>query len=370
MVLSAALAVGLQSSTAAIALVLGLAAGGVVDFEVALAAVIGANVGIGLSTLGLGWHRIEARRMALGNLLAKVALAAVLLSVLGEVGAGLQRLPVGLEQQIAVAHTAFNVILAATALPLLHPLERLVTWLVPDPPEGEEAPFGPRYIDRGAIESFSLGIGQSRREALRVSEIGREMLHESWKALEHRDVAMARHVQSRDDQVDLLDQEVKRFLSDLASRHPAKEGTAEIRRQLRFLNEMETIGDVIDKNLCELAVKRARRGLRFSDEGWAELEDLHKKVSENLLVAETAFATRDTALAHKLLRHKQRLGQYERALRNRHFDRLTRGVSETQQSSAVHLDLLTHLKRVNNYVSHVGYVILDTEPAPSESAAA
>ena len=364
------LAVALQSSTAAIALVIGLAASDVVGLGLALAVVVGANVGIGLSTLLLGWHEIEARRMALGNLLAKAVVAGLALAAMPMLVELVAQVPGGLDKQVALSHTVFNVLLLALALPLLTPLDQLVRWMVPTPPRAEREPFGPRYIHQDQIESFSLATGQSMREVLRVSEIVRQMMHEFWQALTHRDEALARQVQQRDDQVDLLDTEIKRFLARVSTREGEDDATGEVRRQLRYLNEIETVGDVIDKNLCELAVKRAHQRVEFSDAGWDELADLYQKVSENLLIAETAFATRDATLARKLLRHKDRLGQYERVLRNRHFDRLTTGVALTQQSSAVHLDLLTHLKRINNYVSHVAYAILDEpdEAAQRESA--
>lgn len=368
MLLSAVLAVAVQSSTAAIALVIGLGVGGAVDLPLALVVVIGANVGIGLSTLLIGWRQIESRRMALGNLVAKIVLAAAMLLALPPLLGLLEQVPGGLDKQIAAAHTAFNILLAAAALPLLGPLDRLVTLFAPEPEQAEPSPFGPRYIRQGRIEGISLATGQSMREILRLSEIVREMLHEFWQALIHRDEDAARRVQARDDQVDLLDTEIKRFLAELASREGDQDETGEIRRQLRYLSELETIGDVIDKNLCELAIKRAHQHVEFSDAGWQEISDLYEKVAENLLIAETAFTTRDPGLARKLLRHKERLSEYERILRDRHFDRLTTGSPRTQQSSAVHLDLLTHLKRINNYVCRVAYAILDKTPEQRESA--
>ena len=77
------------------------------------------------------------------------------------------------------------------------------------------------------------------------------------------------------------------------------------------------------------------------------------------MIAETAFSTRDGTLAQQLLRHKARIDQYERELRDRHFARLNAGLVEAHETSAIHLDLLTHLKRINSCVSHVAYAILE-----------
>ncbi|MHC4900527.1 MAG: PhoU domain-containing protein, partial [Planctomycetota bacterium] len=135
-------------------------------------------------------------------------------------------------------------------------------------------------------------------------------------------------------------------------------------RQLRYLAELETIGDIVDKNLCDLALKKIRLRAEFSPEGAEELDDFFQKVAENAMIAETAFTTRDKVLARQLVRHKERIDQYERDLRDRHFTRLNEGLVQAHETSAIHLDLLTHLKRINSHVSHVAYAILRRPPPP------
>ena len=73
----------------------------------------------------------------------------------------------------------------------------------------------------------------------------------------------------------------------------------------------------------------------------------------------TAFTTRDRELAKQLLRHKERLSAYEQELRDRHFSRLNAGLIESHETSSIHLDLLTHLKRINSSLSHVAYAVLE-----------
>ena len=129
-------------------------------------------------------------------------------------------------------------------------------------------------------------------------------------------------------------------------------------RQLRYASELETIGDTIDKNLCELVHKKISLQASFSAEGTAEIDDFFEKVLENIGIAEAAFTTRDTSLARQLLRHKDRLDNYYRELRDRHFARLNAGATAAHESSAIHLDLLTHLRRINSSVSHIAFAIL------------
>ena len=363
-IFAAMLAMALQSSTATIGLVIGLGVSEAVSFKLAVPVVLGANVGLAVTTLIVGWRVIEPRRLALGNLLLKLALAGLALAALNLLGDRLPNPgPESFGLAIAGVHSGFNIVLAAVGLPLVGVVSSLLERVVPTPPPERRKAFGPKYISNGPIGGVALAMGQALREITHMSEIIRAMLRDVWAALETGNEKLARDVAVRDDQVDLLDTEVKRFLTRMAREEAGEYDADEQMRLLRYLAEVETIGDIIDKNISELVLKKIRLGAEFSKEGAEELKDFYRKVSENVVIAETAFTTRDRALAQQLLRHKQRIDQYERELRDRHFARLNAGLVESHETSAIHLDLLTHLKRINSCVTHVAYAILqDTQP--------
>jgi phosphate:Na+ symporter len=191
------------------------------------------------------------------------------------------------------------------------------------------------------------------------------MLRDVWTAMKTNNEKLAREVAERDDKVDMLDAEVTRFLIRLAAEEAGDFEPDEQMKQLRYSAELETIGDIIDKNLCDLVLKKIRLRAEFSKEGAEELEDFYQKVSENVVIAETLFTIRDRDLAQQLIRHKERIDQYERDLRDRHFARLNAGLTEAHETSAMHLDLLTHLKRINSCVTHAAYAILQDSHRPS-----
>ena len=372
-VFAALMAMVLQSSTATIGLVIGLASAEAMSLRHAIPVVLGANVGLAATTLIVGWRLIESRRLALGNLLLKSVVALVALLVLKLLGDALPEpaQPAGLGLAIAAVHTGYNVIVAAVGLPAVGMVTTLLERVVP-PPATPPSKFGPKFISGGPIGGAALAMGQSLREISHVSEIAREMLRDVWTALTTNNERLARSVAERDDEIDLLDTEIKRFLTRLAKEEGEQYDPDEQMRQLRYVAELETIGDIIDKNISELVLKKIRVRAEFSKEGAEELENFYQKVSENVMIAETAFMTRDRSVAQQLLRHKQRIDQYERELRDRHFARLNAGLVESHETSAIHLDLLTHLKRINSCVSHVAYAILqDMRPEhPSAPAGA
>jgi phosphate:Na+ symporter len=362
--LAALLAMTLQSSTATIALILALSqpkGGGIgLPPALALAAVFGANVGTSLTLLVLGWNDPRSRRLGAAATIGKILVAVVALLMMNEIVRLLTHVSIGgPARQVANAHTGFNIAKAIILLPLTGFLALLAEQLIPArTPDAEEETNGCRYITAGTIDGSNLALGQSMREILRVADIVRGMGEDLWKALRNDDEQLVRKVSERDNLVDRLDSDIKGFLTRLDSHALDPDQAAERMRQLRYLSELENIGDVIDKNLCELALKKIRLKLTFSKEGWAELDDLDRLISENMLIADAAFHTRDRALAEKLLRHKEHIDRRVRDLRDRHFARLADGPNEPPQTSAVHLDLLTNLRRINSHASHVAFAIL------------
>ncbi len=380
---AAIMALALQSSTATIGLVIGLgtgltgepggegAAAAALSLRVAVPVVFGANVGLAMTTLVVGWRQIEPRRLALSNLLLKAGVAAVglLLVALGGGLIGQPATAAGFALTIAAVHSGYNVVVAIVGLPLVRPVTRLMERVVKMPPARPGASFGPKYISEGPIGGAALSMGQSLREITHISEIIRSMLRDVWTAMKTNNEKLAREVSVRDDQVDLLDNEVTRFLTRLAAEEAGGYDADEQMKQLRYSAELETIGDIIDKNICDLVLKKIRLRAEFAQEGADELDDFYKKVSENVVIAETLFTTRDRNLAQQLQRHKERVDRYERDLRDRHFTRLNAGLAEAHETSAIYLDLLTHLKRINSCVTHVAYATLkDTTSAQTPAA--
>jgi phosphate:Na+ symporter len=126
-----------------------------------------------------------------------------------------------------------------------------------------------------------------------------------------------------------------------------------------FTINLEHIGDIIDKNLCELAAKKIKRRYQFSPEGAAELAAFHKRVCECLQAAFGIFMTGDVNAAKKLLREKSDMRKAELEAADRHFERLREGRPETIETTSLHLDVLADLKRIHSHICSVAYPVLE-----------
>ncbi len=356
---AAVFAAVVASSAATIGLAIALAAHGLLPLAGAVSLVLGANIGTCATALAASMgSTTEAKRVAVAHIGFKLLGAAVVLPFLGPFVRLSEWSAADLGRQIANAHTFFNVGISLLFLPFQGLAARLIQAAVPDRPE-EEARFRTRYLDERFAEQTSLAIGQAQREALRMGDIVQSMLRDAAAVFRTGSQELLEDVERRDDQLDYLEREIKLYLTRLGKQTMTEDLSRREIALLGFIGNMENIGDIIDKNLMELARKKLYQGRRFSEPGEAELMDFHGHVSKNLERAIVAFATGDRALAQEVLEQRAVIRQRERELRQSHLDRLRAGLAESVETSEIHLDVLTNLKRINSHVTAVVYPIVE-----------
>jgi phosphate:Na+ symporter len=127
---------------------------------------------------------------------------------------------------------------------------------------------------------------------------------------------------------------------------------------LFITSELEQIGDLVSKKLMVYAQKKIYTPYYFSDEGFEEINQFHAEVVATLQMAINAFASWDKNLANKVIERRKRLSLEENRLHRAHIDRLHKGFKETLDTSAVHMDLISDLNRINLHASKIAYAIL------------
>ena len=359
MLIAAGLTWLMHSSVAFVLLVLALSASGVVALPLGLTLILGANLGSGLVALALVWNESAAsRRIALGNLAfrlfgAVLALASMpfwqpLLVALGWPNA----------QLLALAHVGFNATLVLLFLPFVG---LAASWLTKNVviADAGRAKTTIRHLDDGLLTTPQLALGAASREVLRLAERVETMLGETMLTFSESDGVRLSEIRKLDDEVDDFQDAIKLYLTRL-TRQPLPE--ADARRAfdlILFTTNLEHVGDIIDKSLLELAAKRQRNGVSFSPEGWRELNDFHARVVKQLKLAITVFMTNDPEIARELMREKDHIRSAERVAMESHLARLREGAVASIETSALHLDILRDLKRINAHLVAVAHPILE-----------
>jgi len=349
-----------HSSAATIGLAIALASHGLLPLAGAVSLVLGANIGTCATALAASaGSTTEAKRVAFAHIGFKLLGAAVVFPLLGPFADLAAWSAADAPRQIANAHTFFNVGISLLFLPFQGLAARLIIMAVPDQPE-EETSFRTRYLDERFADQPNLAIGQATREAMRMADIVQGMLRDTGVVFRSGSQELLEDVERRDDQLDYLEREIKLYLTRLGKQTMTQDLSQREIALLGFIGNLENIGDIIDKNLMDLARKKLYQGRRFSEPGEAELVDFHAQVSKNLERAIVAFATGDRGLAHEVLDQRAVIRQRERDLRQSHLDRLRAGLPESVETSEIHLDVLTNLKRINSHITAVVHPIVES----------
>jgi phosphate:Na+ symporter len=194
---------------------------------------------------------------------------------------------------------------------------------------------------------------------LRMGDRVETMLRRVMIALMTNDRTVATEVSRMDNIVDRLDEAIRIYLTKLTRGSLDEREGRRAMEIISFAINLEHIGDIIDKNLCELATKKIKRNFQFSDDGAAELTAFHKQILESLGIAFGVFMSGDTAQARKLLAEKTQLRNAERSAAESHLARLREGRPETMETTSLHLDVLRDLKRIHSHISSVAYAVLE-----------
>ena len=356
-----------HSSLAVILFVLSLAAGGVIGPVLALALVLGANLGGAVAPLtALAGSPVTARRVPFGNLLARGAIGIALVPFLPWAVTLMGYISDDPGRLVLNFHTGFNILVAIVFLPLLTPLAQFVTWMLPVPADTPDRAV-PHHLENSVLDTPSEALGCAMRETLRVGDIVLDMLRKSLTAIEGNDLRIVKELEWADDDVDALHEAIKLYLIRASKNELDDEESRRYVEILTFTTNLEHIGDTIDKNLMDLAHKKIKKRYSFSPEGLAELKRFHARVVDNMRLALNVFATRDVTLARRLLMEKTVMRVKEFEASDRHFARLKAGRAESIETSAIHLDIIRDLKRINSHLTAVAYPILEAAGELRES---
>ncbi len=349
-----------HSSVATILLTMSLAYSGFVTPTAALALVLGANLGSALNPLmeGMGSTNPAHRRLPVGNLINRLVGCIIFLPLLDPVVQLLQKIDPNPVRLAADFHTLFNVVMALVFLFPLGMISTMLERLLPDVKAADD-PSVPLYLDETAIETPTVALACASRETLRMGDIIDSMLQQTMTAILTNDRKLVAQVCEKDNTVDRLHEAIKLYVIKVT--HESLDD-AEGQRAMEILSlaiNLEHIGDIIDKNLMDLASKKIKRQLRFSDEGAAELQEFHHIVRDNLKLAMTIFLSGDVKLARQLLDEKSRIRELEFAAAENHMNRLREGRIESLETSSLHLDILRDLKRIHSHICSAAYPALE-----------
>ena len=357
-----------QSSSATLAITMGLASTGVIQFESAAALVLGENIGTTITAFlaSLG-ATTNAKRAAYAhiifNIIGVIWITAIFQYYILAVKWFLDldpNLMVMVDNHetypyiiagIAVVHTGFNVTNTALFIPFVRYFERLLIWLSPD--KEITGKVYTTHLDPMVIETPLIAIDNAHIEISKMGRIATRMmtnLNDAVGSDTYNEIC-AEKVFHKEEILDGLQNEVSIFLTELLSSGLPHDITIEARQQLRVADEYESISDYIEK-ILKLHLRLRDNSMKLPPEEFAEIFDLHADVFAYIEQVTEAYSQRQKQIISKAHTISETINYKVRKIRSQHIERLSHKKVEPLVTM-VYTDMINDYRRVKDHALNI-----------------
>lgn len=365
----------IQSSTALIGILIILGSSGMLTLEAAIPMVLGANIGTCITAgfASIGASR-EAKRVALANVLFRVIAVAVFIWWVPELSLIIKstanRFGLDIARQIANVHTVFNVTAGLILFPMTTWYAKLIMKLMPELKSEKEYKPSTTFLDDGKIHSPALGIDLARAEISRMAATLERMLRavgvpfvtkEEKRDKEEPGLTLMQGIDRREEELDFLEEKIVAYLIRIAQLTDSEEYSKISYSMISIVKDMESIGDIVHRNIKDLISKKRQLKYDFSAEGREELTIYHQKVCKQIRLLREAFAEKDLEKAQKIMGKERKYLDLELQYRARHLDRLVRQTAESVETHEVHMELMNMMAQIIVYTSNIAKTFMQTQ---------
>ena len=281
LVAGAVLTIVLQASSATMAITMLLAASGLIDFKLAVAMVLGENIGTTITAnIAAAVANTSAKRAARAHTIFNIVGVIWVLAVFGPIVKLISYIMVGLGFQdpvvasaelaaiaegviegnaeavelyknsllygIAMLHTLFNVTNTLVLIWFTPLIEKAVVYLVKEP-KGETEVFRLKYISGGPLSTAELSLQEAKQELIHFAEISRKGFGYMREAINETDPdkfdALNEKLVKYEEISDRIEFEIASYLNEVSNNEVSKEAATEIKAMYKIIGEMESLGD-------------------------------------------------------------------------------------------------------------------------------
>ena len=281
LVAGAVLTIVLQASSATMAITMLLAASGLIDFKLAVAMVLGENIGTTITAnIAAAVANTSAKRAARAHTIfnivgvlwvlavfapivkliclimtklgfcdpmtASASLAAIANGSMAGDAEAIELYKNSLLYGIAMLHTLFNVTNTLILIWFTPLIEKAVVWLVKEP-KGEHEVFRLKYISGGPLSTAELSISEAQQEILHFAEICRNGFGYIRQAINEQNPDEFDKLNEKlikyEEITDRIEFEIATYLNEVSKNEISEEAADKIKAMYKIIGEMESLGD-------------------------------------------------------------------------------------------------------------------------------
>lgn len=347
-----------QSSSATTAIVIAMAATGLVSLELAIALVLGANIGTSVTAqLAAIGKPVEAKRVAVVHTMFNVLGVLIWIPFIQILASLALRLSPAddIPRQIAWAHTIFNVANLFIFIWFTHWFARAATALIKERPD-DSSEVKVRFLSDDLLATPSLALDRARMEIARMGTRVRDMVEAGIPAALTGSADDLNAVEAADDEVDALHSHVVAYLGRISETGITREQTNELLGLLEAAGDIEAIGDSVETNLVTDGRRRLDAGIVVSPSTEALINDLAAEVITAVDIAVSAVGRGSIEAARQAIDMKPEITAMTADAREHQLERLTAHEPDRVGAYRIEADIIEDLKRIYYYAKRAARV--------------
>ena len=351
----------IQSSSAAMGMLVVLASQGLVPLSSALPILYGQNIGTCVTSLisSIGAHK-NAKRAAMIHLIFNILGTIIFLILLnGIVVKFVVSLdPGNVARQIANVHTIFNIVSTILLLPCNKLIVKLAMKIVPDREDEleEDESRVIKYIDDRMIQTPPIALASTIKEVSRMGEKARDNVDYAMEGILDASAEGIEKCFKQEKIINQLQKTILNYLLKLSKAPLSDEDRETVDTLFNTVNDIERIGDHAE-NLAEIAQSAIDSQVSFSEQGQNEISDMYNKVIASYSYALEAMVTSDVNLACKVIKMEEQVDIMEESCRVNHMRRLNNNLCSID-NGIIYFEILTNLERISDHAANIAEKVI------------
>ncbi|MBN1647003.1 MAG: Na/Pi cotransporter family protein [Spirochaetales bacterium] len=362
----------IHSSSASIAIFITMAFNGWIDFNEAVALVVGSKIGTTIDAFLASFGTdVNARRAAFFHIFFNVIGAIWVILIINPLVKFIDMIVPGdvfdlsgdsarfnLMVHIAAFHTIEGIINTIILLPFIRQIVMMLERII-KPKKGEiSKTYQFKYLKASIQNAPEISIFSARKEISRMAGIAEEMYSKFLNVFHNLDVKMRNEVEELmelEEYTDQMQDQISDFLVKCAEENLKEQSAINVSAMLRIVGELESIGDAC-YNLIILLKRRYDKKIPLSSDAIDEIEPYTKLVGSFIrFVKENINKHLSQADYDKAIKMETGIDRQRNSLKRHAQERMQAGADV--KSELLYIDMLAQMEQIGDYSLNIAQAL-------------
>ena len=394
LIAGAVLTIVLQASSATMAITMLLAASGLIDFKLAVAMVLGENIGTTITAnMAAAVANTSAKRAARAHTIFNVIGVVWVLCIFGPIVKLICLIMEGLDfynpmeashqlaliahngteiapelmetyknsllYGIAMLHTLFNVTNTLVLIWFTPLIEKAVIWLVKEP-KGETEVFRLKYISGGPLSTAELSIEEAQQEIIHFATICKNGFGYVRDAINETDVEKFDKFNDKlikyEEITDRIEFEIATYLNEVSKNEISEELKQKIKAMYKIIGEMESLGDS-GEAIGRILKRRNAHNKTFDKSLLDRLNRMMDVVEKGYDVMIENLRNKDLRDISNALNCEYNINECRNHLREEHIVNIESD-SYNYLTGVYYMDILAQLEKIGDFLINISQAVV------------